>query len=180
MAKKYIEIKHLVLNDLADVLKKDDIKGAFDIIGNDVEERNLFYNFLIEILEINPLSYFNTISKNFFTGMEVEKVVVPDNVKVLEPGCFANSKVQMVEFQTKSVAEIPAHCFEGSKDLVNVTLPSSITYLGENAFNGCSNKLLIYTPAEAVSKGFSFYMSPDPDAAERDRLFMKQHLKLVK
>lgn len=180
MAKKYLEIKRLVLNDLAEVLKYDNIKGAFDIIGNDIEDKNLFYNFLVEILEINPLSDYKDIPKNFFTGIEIEKVVIPDNIRSLEPGCFANSKVQMVEFQTKSVTEIPEHCFEGSKNLVNVTLPSSITYLGENAFNGCSNKLLIYTPAEAVSKGFSFYMPSDPDAAERERLFMRQHLKLVK
>lgn len=177
--RNYMEIKHLVLHELADVLKNDNIVGAFEKLEDDTKDKSLFYNFLQEILEINPLEYFRRVPAGFFTGVDVDNVIIPDNISEIEPQAFKESLVKNVEIKSIRVKTIPQECFTGSKNLNEVVLGSNVTYLGQDAFINCNPEFKIFTTKEAIKRGFNFYMPEDEKKQEETKLFMKRHLKLV-
>lgn len=179
--RNYIEIKHLVLHELADVLKNDDIVGAFKKLEDDTMDKSLFYNFLQEILEINPLDYFRRVPAGFFTGVDVDNVIIPDSVSEIEPQAFKNSLVKNVEIKSTKVKTIPQECFIGSKNLNEVFLSTSVNYLGQDAFINCNSKFKVFVPIESIKRKdyFGFYVPWDKDEEEQEKVikFMQEHLK---
>ena len=51
------------------------------------------------------------------------------------------------------VTGIQSYAFYGKKDIVSVTIPNSITLIGNNAFNGCSSLAYITVPDTLVHIG---------------------------
>ncbi len=64
-----------------------------------------------------------TIGSNAFSGLGVEKVVIPE-----------------------SVTCIVGWAFQGCKNLSSVTIPNSVSSIGDNAFYGCSSLTFVTIP----------------------------------
>lgn len=70
-------------------------------------------------------------------GGTATEVILPASVASIDPAAFAgNSNIISVDMSATYVTFIPAGAFLDCSSLVSVTLPSSVTYVGENAFAG--------------------------------------------
>ncbi len=64
----------------------------------------------------------------------INKVILPDSIKTIAEGAFANSSVTSVTLPS-TLEKIPASCFKDSS-LSEITIPDTITELGAYAFYG--------------------------------------------
>lgn len=73
-----------------------------------------------------------------FSGMSLEKVVLPASLKKIGEGCFNGCKLlSSVEFPS-SVTAIGDEAFKGAESLVSINL-SNVSEIGTDAFNGCTS-----------------------------------------
>lgn len=64
---------------------------------------------------------------------------VPSNVKVIDPYCFyCCSQLRRILFPYSNLQVISDFAFQGSS-IEEITIPKSVTYIGENAFASCLN-----------------------------------------
>ena len=73
----------------------------------------------------------------------VESVRIPETVTAIDTRAFMCSKLQAVEIPA-SVTQLPEYTFYFSEDLKTVTLPASLTSIGENAFGECAALEKVY------------------------------------
>ena len=67
-------------------------------------------------------------------------------------------KVKSSDGAEYSVTSLGAECFNGCSDLTSVTLPSSVTSLGESCFSGCDGLTSVTIPSSVTSLGkYCFY-----------------------
>ncbi len=73
------------------------------------------------------------------------------------------SKVIFVPLSTNGIVVLPSTvteigdgAFEGCVNLTNITIPSSVISIGDNAFGGCSSLLGIDIPSSVTSLGSAF------------------------
>ena len=90
------------------------------------------------IVVLNNVEY---IGAECFQGTASKEFNFPEQLKVIETGVFANSKLIRVELPD-SVEEIKANAFSGCKDLKEVVIPDSVKYIADNAFSECQNVAL--------------------------------------
>ncbi len=88
-----------------------------------------------------------------FANSNLSKVTIGENVRSIGVGAFKNAKTTSVVFAANThhdLVEIPESAFEGSA-LTGISLPSSITRLGERAF--ASSSLASFSAAGLESIG---------------------------
>lgn len=71
-------------------------------------------------------------------GSKTGSYVMPDSVVEIHPHAFQNCGLESV-MVSKNITEIPANAFCNSLSLKTVSLPSSITAIGADAFAACEN-----------------------------------------
>ena len=96
---------------------------------------------------------------------QITKITIPKTVEHIESRCF-DECVNMTEFViegatdgTSQLKEIDSHAFLNCKKLASITLPNSVTYLGENAptsseggvFEGCESLTSFTFPSSYAS-----------------------------
>ena len=105
---------------------------------------------------------------------QITKITIPKTVQHIESRCFDQCE-NMTEFViegatdgTSQLKEIDSHAFLNCKKLASITLPNSVTYLGENnptsiegggVFEGCESLTSFKFPSSYASNnlpGFSF------------------------
>ncbi len=64
----------------------------------------------------------------------IDKVILPDSIKTIAEGAFANSSITSVTLPN-ALEKIPASCFKDSS-LSEITIPDTVTELGAYAFYG--------------------------------------------
>lgn len=98
---------------------------------------------------------------------QITKITIPKTVEHIESRCF-DECVNMTEFViegatdgTSQLKEIDSHAFLNCKKLASITLPNSVTYLGENnptsiegsgVFEGCESLTSFKFPSSYASR----------------------------
>ena len=97
---------------------------------------------------------------------QITKITIPKTVEHIESRCF-DECVNMTEFViegatdgTSQLKEIDSHAFLNCKKLTSITLPNSVTYLGENdptsdaggVFEGCESLTSFKFPSSYASR----------------------------
>ena len=83
----------------------------------------------------------------------LKKVVLPNNIKILGNGCFADQKsLESITFSS-GMAEIPNSVCGGCSHLVKVVIPNSITKIGGGAFSGTTLLSHIDLPSSVTEIG---------------------------
>lgn len=97
---------------------------------------------------------------------QITKITIPKTVQHIESRCF-DECVNMTEFViegasdgTSQLKEIDSHAFLNCKKLASITLPNSVTYLGENdptsdaggVFEGCESLTSFKFPSSYASR----------------------------
>ena len=72
-------------------------------------------------------------------------IIIPEKVK-------GNDGVEYI------VASLRASCFEGCSGLTSITIPSSITSIGDNCFYGCDGLTSITIPSSVTSLGDNCFL----------------------
>lgn len=113
------------------------------------------------IVEVKMGDYLKSIGDHAFAGAQLREVVLPPGVETIEEGVFAGCvTLESVDFSKSSVKVIPkdafhgctnlkeiafgqcerieTSAFEGCTSFESVSLPDSVTEIGENTFKGCS------------------------------------------
>lgn len=83
------------------------------------------------------------ISKNAFSGLNIQTVTLPDSVTQLRPRTFANCKELRRVVLPQNLTEIPKETFFACVSLELVELPHSVTVIREKAFYGCNSLVSI-------------------------------------
>lgn len=143
---------------------------------------------MIEFAKPSSIEY---IGDYAFSGLTLDRLVIPNSVKTIGVGCFANTIINKIFRFPQGITELPSNCFEKaiipSTDFINnvevigdycfevrtkqeslpeylilpkiknigkfafddekntkvIELPSSLTYIGDCAFNSTGNELKI-------------------------------------
>ena len=87
------------------------------------------------IVEMTPYDVLddNTVAAHFLEPDEEGKVEIPATVEI--------------DGKTYTVTEIAANAFKDNKELTEVTIPGTVTKIGDGAFAGCENLRAIYVYA---------------------------------
>ena len=87
------------------------------------------------IVEMTPYDVLddNTVAAHFLEPDENGKVEIPETVEI--------------DGKTYTVTEIAADAFRNNEELTEVTIPGSVTTIGDGAFAGCENLRAIYVYA---------------------------------
>ncbi len=130
------------------------------------------------------------ISWEAFSGSSVEKVVLPESLKMIRSSAFKNCKqlkeivlpsgleklYQMAFMDCKKlksieippmIDEIPKQCFQGCSSLKRLVLPQSLDTIMNDAFNGCRTLEEIVTSPDS-----SFYID---SGAFENTLWLLKH-----
>ena len=70
-------------------------------------------------------------------------VIIPDSVKKISDGCFANSKIVSAEI-SNNISEIGDYTFYKCENMTSVKIPNTITRIYYGAFSGCTNLKDVY------------------------------------
>lgn len=89
----------------------------------------------MNIVEMTPYDVLddNSVAAHFLKPNEEGKIEIPETVEI--------------DGKTYTVTEIVANAFKDNKDLTEVTIPGTVTTIGEGAFAGCENLVAIYVYA---------------------------------
>lgn len=89
----------------------------------------------MNIVEMTPYDVLddNSVAAHFLKPNEEGKIEIPETVEI--------------DGKTYTVTEIAANAFKDNKDLTEVTIPGTVTTIGDGAFAGCENLVAIYVYA---------------------------------
>lgn len=74
----------------------------------------------------------------YYCGFKKEKVVIPEGVKTIKEGAFANSNIVSVKLPS-TLEEIQHRAFGGCESLKAIEIPASCKVIGPGAFMGCKS-----------------------------------------
>ncbi len=120
-------------------------------------ERSIFYNddYIYEVIDN---SY---VTIHFYTGEETD-VIIPQYihslpVKSIESLAFSNSNVTSVEV-SEGVEIIKNEAFIYAQNLERVKLPSTLRFMGDALFRGCTNlRSVVFGESKASLGSYMFY-----------------------
>ena len=92
------------------------------------------------------------IEDNAFKNTSITSITLPKNLNIMGYDVFANSQLSSVTI-TEGISQIAAGAFRNTKNLKEITLPSSITDIHDEAFIGSGLETLIMKPIKAPNLG---------------------------
>lgn len=103
-----------------------------------------------------------TIGDRAFEGTALKSVSIPASVEKIDDGAFRETPLEQVTFADGSnLGKINGWVFENCRELKNINLPTTITAIGDNAFNGTYNLEQIDIPAGVQTIGaYAFHNGP--------------------
>ncbi len=117
--------------------------GGARIIRYEPEERQIKTVTVPDILEGHPVT---VIGEGVFRGMEMESVILPDTVVLIEQEAFASCSALKSIRIPQSLNRISSLAFAGCSGLECFRLSAAVATLGENPFAGCRSLKLEVDP----------------------------------
>lgn len=154
-----------VLTNNSELLKSSNYEELFKKINPAL--RAHVYQFLIEELSIDPLPEMDTIPSNMFTYYHTPKLVLPDNIKILEAEAFKACEIDKIKIGD-GVRQIPSKCF-ASSSTTQVFLPESVIKIASGAFDSSDIQMIVTPWRESRREKLSI------PSNETD--FYKEHLR---
>ena len=159
----------LIALDLSDVTLVDD-KGN----NSTYLPESAFHGYLYLKYIVLPKSI-ETIGERSLSNTTFQKIVMYDNVKVIEEDAFMNSS-NLREMQlSKNLEKIGRVAFWGCNGLRNIVLPDKVKEIGFRAFNYCRNLEHLHSPAstENIDKYICNGLSNTEISIDDDNKFYK-------
>ena len=106
----------------------------------------------------NLMRYGSSNKKLYINGEEITELIIPDNVKSIEPYAFAGfSRITSVIIGN-GADSVGEYAFCSCEDLTNVTIGKGVINIGEYAFAVCSDltSVIIGNSVKSIGKG-AFY-----------------------
>lgn len=93
---------------------------------------------LLEYTGIDPLEYLEVVPASYLRASRTShpQVHIPSSVTAIEGSAFIKTDIQKLVID-EGCTQILAHAFSMCSELVSVSLPRSLTYIGRAAFNCC-------------------------------------------
>lgn len=120
----------------------------------EIDPENQLIRYIGTDSEIIVPSRVTKVSDNAFCGTSVEKVWFENGSMLLELNdmSFANSNVTHAYFHNTPLNIINNNAFTQCNNLVEVYLPKSLTYLGDDVFMGCQNLAYLNLEDTAITE----------------------------
>ena len=120
------------------------------------------FQFCSNLSSVSVPSTLLAIHSNAFMGTGIKEFTIPSKVKILGSFVFnACSNLKTVKINTTIIKEIPTGLISQCPALTSVTLPSSLTKIGELAFSNCTNLRTLTIPTSVTEFGEeAFYNTP--------------------
>ncbi len=125
-------------------IEVDEGNKSFDVIDGvlyDIDEKELIYypcGFTTEIFSI-PQGIKKIGYGAFANGSNLISIEIPDSVTEIDT-CAFDSCVNLINIEIPdSVTEIGYGAFYDCSSLTSIEIPNSVTEIGDNAFHGCEN-----------------------------------------
>ena len=132
-------------------LGNDFIKGCNNLIEINVAEGNPFYASLMGIL------YNKELSEMILAPKGIEFVELPPTVKTIPDDFFAYSRLTMITIPN-SLTKIGDNAFAQCKNLTSIVVPNSVTEICSGAFSDCTSLENILLPENLITiKSYTFY-----------------------
>lgn len=90
---------------------------------------------------------------------EVESITMPDSVKYIGTGAFANLPKLKSSTLSKSLTVLPRQLFKGCSSLESITLHEGLESIGDDAFGGCTSLKSLVIPDSVTSVGYNVISS---------------------
>lgn len=100
-----------------------------------------------------------TTERNYISKKEKTKIRIPNNVKIIGKGAFADCENLESIIIPKSIRTIGNKAFCGCKNLKSINIPSSVKKVGFAAFADCKNLELVNISGGVKSIGKSAFSS---------------------
>lgn len=121
-----------------------------------IQERNILYN-----RDKTELFY--------YLGSKSENVIVPEGVKIIRSGAFAQSKIKSISLPS-TLEKIEKDAFNTCKNLKEITIPASCKEIGTGAFCGCINLQKVEFLGDTIklytTTGKGEHIEPDEQGAQ--------------
>ena len=128
-----------------------------------------------------PESVANIQGLAFGGCSSLQSVIIPKSVSIINADTFANCINLREVTLHEGISSIESRAF-GSCNLVLLTLPKSLSKIGDYAFSGCENLLMVYIPGSVTSIGLGAFRncdrleavyldSEDPIACSREHVY---------
>lgn len=126
------------ITDTADLIEAGNFEEVYQMVEFDLIAK------LTDVFissGINPLDYMTAVYPAMFSGLAIDKIVIPENIKLINSSAFKNcSKLATVVFDPGcKVHMIRDSAFYNCTSLTAIELPENVDDIGGFAFGRCTN-----------------------------------------
>ena len=90
----------------------------------------------------------------YVVSPEEPALILPSSLKELKDEALASSGVTTLALP-HGMERIGARAFADCTLLTQITIPSSVKTIAQNAFDGCTDRLVIFTQPDSAAESFS-------------------------
>lgn len=120
-----------------------DNKTSYKIPDTVVNIEDYAFSNTTKLKSVTLPSKLERIGECAFDSSAVASITIPENVKLIEDSAFSGAKLKKLVFKEGCIAEIGCWAFYDCENLIDITIPASVTKVREGAFDntGYVNKL---------------------------------------
>lgn len=126
------------ITDTSDLIEAGNFEEVYQMVDDDIrsELTNVFLT-----SGINILDYMTAVYVGMFSGLDIDKITIPEQIKLINSSAFKNcSKLSTVMFEPGcKLKMIKNNAFYNCTSLTAIELPASVDDIGGFAFGRCSN-----------------------------------------
>lgn len=96
-----------------------------------------------------------------FAGLNMEEVIIPDTIKVIEGSAFNNCTGLRKINMSRSIMEIRDKAFQNCSGLEEIVIYSTVEKIGREAFKGCTKLTIKCEKSKMPTSSYNGQMNPD-------------------
>lgn len=126
------------IEDTSELIDAGNFEEVYQMVNSDLtsELTNVFLT-----SEINPLDYMTAVYVSMFSGLDIDKIIIPEHIKLINAQAFKNcANLSTVIFEAGcKLNQIRNNAFYNCTSLTAIELPKNVDDIGGFAFGRCSN-----------------------------------------